>query len=197
MENKTIKHIYIGREVEGLDIEKPTYETKPTSAGSTYQGYGFKDEYNYQYQELIAKTTYSETALTSVALNKANASLSVGSSLQLSVNNNPSSVPYTDAIKWSSSDESVAKVNVFGKVTMIGEGSATITAQTIDGTNLSASCLINGTSTAIVNRQSENDSEYNASTLNGIRVMNTASESSLNSLPRGIYIVNGKKVVVK
>lgn len=197
MENKTIKHIYIGREVEGLDIEKPTYETKPTSAGSTYQGYGFKDEYHYQYQELIAKTTYSETALTSVALNKTNASLSIGSSLQLSVNNNPSSVPSTDAIKWSSSDESIAKVNVFGKVTMIDEGSATITAQTIDGTNLSASCLINGTSTAIANRQSDYDYEYNVSTLNGIRIMNTASESSLNSLPKGIYIVNGKKMVVK
>lgn len=197
MENKTIKHIFIGREVEGLDIEKPTYETKPTSAGSTYQGYGFKDEFHYQYQELIAKTTYSETALTSIVLNKTNASLSIGSSLQLSVNNNPSSVPSTDAIKWSSSDESIAKVNVFGKVTMIGEGTATITAQTIDGTNLSASCLINGTSTAIANRQSDYDYEYNVSTLNGIRVMNTASESSLNSLPKGIYIVNGKKMVVK
>lgn len=46
------------------------------------------------------------------------------------------------SVTWSSSDESVATVDANGLVTIIGEGSATITAKTCDGTNLTATCDI-------------------------------------------------------
>ena len=45
-------------------------------------------------------------------------------------------------ITWSSDDESIATVDNEGTVTAISEGTATITATTNDGTNLSASCEV-------------------------------------------------------
>ena len=46
------------------------------------------------------------------------------------------------AVTWKSSNEAVATVNN-GKVTAVALGEATITATTVDGTNLSATCTIN------------------------------------------------------
>ena len=45
-------------------------------------------------------------------------------------------------LKWSSSDEKVAKVKNDGTVTAVGSGTCKITATTVDGTNLSVSCNI-------------------------------------------------------
>ena len=45
-------------------------------------------------------------------------------------------------LKWSSSDEKVAKVNSDGTVTAVGNGTCKITVETTDGTNLSVSCNI-------------------------------------------------------
>ena len=46
------------------------------------------------------------------------------------------------SVTWNSSDTDVAIVDANGVVTIIGEGSAVITATTNDGTNLSATCEI-------------------------------------------------------
>ena len=43
---------------------------------------------------------------------------------------------------WKSSDDSIAKVDQTGKVTAVKEGTATITATTQDGSNLSATCVV-------------------------------------------------------
>lgn len=45
-------------------------------------------------------------------------------------------------LKWESSDESVATVSAAGLVTIVDEGTVTITATTTDGTDISASCSI-------------------------------------------------------
>ena len=45
-------------------------------------------------------------------------------------------------LAWSSSNTGVAKVDSNGLVTAVGEGSATITARTQDGSNVSATCQI-------------------------------------------------------
>lgn len=142
IENKTLKYVHFGRELEGVNVDKPASETKPTSAGSRYSEYGYKDEYNYQYQEYITKTDYQEVHLSSITLNKDKAIMKIGETVQLNVVNKPTAVPTTNVIKWSSSNENVALVDVFGKVVMVGEGEATIIAQTLDGTELSTSCNI-------------------------------------------------------
>ena len=46
------------------------------------------------------------------------------------------------SLKWKSSNETIAKVNENGFVTAINVGEVIITATTIDGTNLSASCKV-------------------------------------------------------
>ena len=49
------------------------------------------------------------------------------------------------ALKWSSSDETIATVDEEGNVKGIKEGTATITAATTDGSNVSATCQVNVT----------------------------------------------------
>ena len=76
-----------------------------------------------------------------IALNKASAELTVGETLQLTATILPSNT--TDkTITWSTSNATVATVDGNGLVTTIGPGSATITATTADGSNLSANCQL-------------------------------------------------------
>lgn len=49
---------------------------------------------------------------------------------------------FNKAVKWSSSDESVATVSAKGRITAIAEGTAVIKASATDGSNASASCAI-------------------------------------------------------
>ena len=86
------------------------------------------------------KFTNGEPILT---LNPSNATLHVGEELLLSasINSNNNNLSPND-LQWTSSDNSVATVDSTGKVTAKGNGTATITASTTDGSNLSASCQV-------------------------------------------------------
>lgn len=68
----------------------------------------------------------------------------VGGSAQLGVNHQPIDAP-APMVTWSSSDESIATVDQNGYVTFLSAGKVTITASTIDGTNLKASRTFNVT----------------------------------------------------
>lgn len=196
IDRKTIKYIYFGRDVDCCEVEKPTHKIVPTIAGSRYQEFGYMDEYNYTYYDYITNTNYKESELTAIKLNKDKAILKIGEQLQLSVINEPSSVPSTNVIKWSSSNEGVATVDVFGNVKMVGKGEAIITAETLDGSKLSASCTIKDQNSGIEDIVSDTDSCYIVYNLNGIRVLKTSNKSDLELLPKGVYIVNNKKVAI-
>ncbi|WP_459481259.1 Ig-like domain-containing protein [Clostridium saccharoperbutylacetonicum] len=73
-----------------------------------------------------------------ISLNKASTNLTIDDSETLIATTTPAGI----SVKWSSSDTSVATVDSNGKVTAIGAGTATITATTLDGSNLSASCIV-------------------------------------------------------
>jgi uncharacterized repeat protein (TIGR01451 family) len=81
----------------------------------------------------------------SISLDKSTMNLNVGDSQQLTATTTPASVGVT----WKSSDPSIATIEVdptngkLLKVNAIKEGTCTITATTSDGSNLSASCIIN------------------------------------------------------
>lgn len=62
-------------------------------------------------------------------------------SFQLTATTSPSNAN-NHAVQWSSSDENVAIVTDGGAVTSTGLGTAVITATTIDGSNLSDSCIV-------------------------------------------------------
>ena len=54
-----------------------------------------------------------------------------------------------------------------------------------------------GDEDGISNVSVENNGTYDVYTVSGMHVMNTTDKSDLNSLPKGIYIVNGRKQVIK
>ncbi|AQR95581.1 Ig-like domain-containing protein [Clostridium saccharoperbutylacetonicum] len=74
----------------------------------------------------------------SISLNKSTTNLTIDDSETLIATTTPAGI----SVKWSSSDTSVATVDSNGKVTAIGAGTATITATTLDGSNLSATCTV-------------------------------------------------------
>lgn len=77
----------------------------------------------------------------SISLDTTTMNLMVNNSKQIAAITTPAGVGVT----WSSSDTSIATVDSTGKVTAVKEGQATITATTTDGSNLSATCIINVT----------------------------------------------------
>ncbi len=82
---------------------------------------------------------YSKRSITGISLDKSSAELATGDSLQLNTSLTPTGV--SGDITWSSSDESVAKVDANGKVSAVGYGRAVITASA-NGGKCSASCTI-------------------------------------------------------
>lgn len=80
-------------------------------------------------------------AVESLSLDTQSLSLQDGESAQLSAIISPDNATEQGVI-WSSSNESVVTVDVDGKIHAVGGGYATITATTVDGSNLTASCSV-------------------------------------------------------
>ena len=82
-----------------------------------------------------------ESGVTSISLNKTNYTFnSLNSYCKLTPTFNSSLD--NNIVKWTSSNEDIAKVDSNGYIIPQGNGTATITATTTDGTNLSAKCNI-------------------------------------------------------
>jgi uncharacterized protein YjdB len=108
------------------------------------------------------------------------------------------------SVTWTSSDESVATVSGSGKVKGIATGTATITC-TSNATGISTTCTVTveavaGTRTYEggideMDKTSEAVEPFDVYDLSGHKVRHQVT--SLDGLPNGIYIVNGKKVLKK
>ena len=90
---------------------------------------------------LMATCEVNVTGVTSLTLNESDITLYAGTSQTLVATISPSDV-IVSTLQWQSSDPTVATVNQNGKVVALAAGTATITATTTDGTNLSASCQV-------------------------------------------------------
>lgn len=103
------------------------------------------------YNECITSNTNIEVDTgkyaTSVRLDKAEASLETGKTLDLVAILDEGAT--NKLVTWKSSNENVAVVDANGKVTAKQPGEAIITATTTDGTNLSAECKIKVAKTLI------------------------------------------------
>ena len=77
----------------------------------------------------------------SISLNRDELTLERGASECLTATVLPSDAD-NRSVTWASSDEDVATVDAGGIVTAISAGTATVTATTNDGTNLTASCVV-------------------------------------------------------
>ena len=80
-------------------------------------------------------------AITSIRIDRAWLELNVPETHQLTVWIYPEDAS-NQTLLWTSSDENVATVDENGVVTAIGNGKATITATTTDGTDFSVSCVV-------------------------------------------------------
>ncbi len=142
MENGILNYVHIDREVQGVEVNTSvTQETIPTTAGDRYQEFGYKDECNYSYQELIAKRDFDRNPIENISFKEPMLELEVGKSIYPIVVFNPTNASFR-SLAWSSSDNSIATVDIFGNVTKISSGEVEITATTTDGSNLSAKCKI-------------------------------------------------------
>lgn len=79
--------------------------------------------------------------VTGITLNENSLELVLPEMAQLIATITPSN-PTNGTLQWTSSKSSVARVDANGLVTSVAPGTATITATTNDGTNLSASCSV-------------------------------------------------------
>ncbi len=83
----------------------------------------------------------STVLATSISLNQATAEVAEGETLQLTATVLPQDA--TDrTVTWTSSNTAVATVDANGLVIAVAAGTATITATTNDGTNLTATCAV-------------------------------------------------------
>lgn len=78
---------------------------------------------------------------TGISLNQSQMSMVLGSNSQLFATVLPDSTT-NKAVTWATSDPSIVTVDNNGTLTALNVGSATITAMTADGSNLSASCEV-------------------------------------------------------
>ena len=79
--------------------------------------------------------------VTSISLNQTSALLNENETLQLTASIMPEEATIK-TVTWLSSNTTVANVDANGLVTAVAPGTATITATTTDGSNLSASCVV-------------------------------------------------------
>ena len=127
---------------------------------------------------------YAGTVLSEITLNETEAALEIGKTAQLQLT---AVVAPTDAtfntLTWTSDDETVATVDSDGLVTAVGKGQAVITVTAPGGAK--AECVVN-VSVADAIDIVETQLSTEIYDLSGRRVEKAV---------KGIYIVNGKKVV--
>lgn len=133
-------------------------------------------------------TVAASDNLPALTLNATDRSVRVGDVFQLIAN--------MEGVTWSSSDRKVAVVDAIGLVIVTGHGSAVITAKTADGRTascrVSTSVVVVGIEDVVAGAEEAVKPVYD---LQGRRVARDASE--LGSLRPGIYIVGGRKVLVR
>ncbi len=76
----------------------------------------------------IVRSSTNVVPLKGITLDKTELTMFNGETKQLTVKYNPSNTTDNKAVKWTSSDKSIATVDENGKVVAIGKGTATITA---------------------------------------------------------------------
>jgi uncharacterized protein YjdB len=143
-----------------------------------------------------------------VKLDQTEVSVVKGKTVTLTASVYPSSLE-DKSVTWESSDTKIATVTTAGKVKGVKAGTATITC-TSNATGLSTTCKVTVTATATSRSLDGDDDEvteideieasaivepFDVYDLSGRKVLHQVT--SLDGLPDGIYIVNGKKVVIK
>ncbi|MDE6795039.1 MAG: Ig-like domain-containing protein, partial [Muribaculaceae bacterium] len=132
---------------------------------------------------------------TSIALDLTEINAVEGSEIQLTATVLPELASEQELI-WSTTNENVATVTETGLVTIVAEGNAEIIVTTTDGSDLSATCQVLGTSN-VSEIFLTPDATVSIYTMTGTLVKANATKEDFAKLVKGIYIINGKKIMVK
>lgn len=92
------------------------------------------------------------------------------------------------SIGWSSSDQEVAVVDDYGNVTVLKEGSCVIEARTLDGSGLSAECVITGR-LGVEAVFADYAGKVDVYTPAGTAVLLRCSREDLSHLTPGLYLI--------
>ena len=140
-----------------------------------------------------------------VKLDQTEVTVKKGKTVTLTATVYPSTLE-DQSVKWESSDKTIATVTSKGKVKGIGPGTATITC-TSNATGLKTTCTVTVTGSTSSRALDGDDDEttgieemtiaepFDVYDLSGRKVLHQVT--SLDGLPNGIYIVNGRKVLKK
>jgi len=103
----------------------------------------------------------------------------------------------TQQLSWASSDESVVTVDSTGVIHAVSIGTATITATATDGSNVIGECIITVNPPVSI-RNLPNTRSISVYTLNGTKIMSDINNlSEIYNLKKGVYIIEGRKFIVK
>src|SRR5574344_861632 len=154
--------------------------------------YGYDATKTYENPDKYDPEMYGNVVkATGLTVDKTTAEVKVGSKVQLTAVIANADASYQNVI-WTSSNTKIATVDNNGTVKGKKVGTAVITATTKDGSNLKATCTVNVSATTgiqnVVNEKSKSTVTYSIS---GIKY------SNVKALKPGLYIINGKKVVVR
>ncbi len=142
-----------GTEATNIDFVSDTEITATTPAGAGGPANVVVANYDGGRTTSVGGFSYlsggHHAAVTSVSLNETSRTLTVGNTDQLTATVVPSNAT-NQTVNWSSSNSSVATVSATGLITVVGAGSATITATTADGGYTATDVLtVNSASTVV------------------------------------------------
>lgn len=135
--------------------------------------------------------------VSSIVLNPSAAEGKEGEQMQIDATVLPEDATYK-VIRWSSSDESIAKVNKSGLISLIKKGTAVITASATDGSGVSAECAVVVTEYAgIKDILTDKDTYVKIFNLQGIKVYEGVYSEANLAPDYYIVVCDGKNVKVK
>lgn len=122
-----IEHCYIiGEDAKYLDSEEDLQKLAKADADALVEYYGLEKK--------------DPSRVSSISLDKTNVTLLNGEKIKLNYTITPTTAK-NKKVKWTSSNENVAKVSDTGEVTAIGAGKATITATTEDRNKIASATI--------------------------------------------------------
>jgi uncharacterized protein YjdB len=122
-----------------------------------------------------------------ISLEKMQVTLNIGETATLNVTIEPANATNKE-IAWKSSNPSIATVEN-GVVTAISAGTIYVSASSTDGSNQSDVCIVTVNEGSAISSISANQESKTIYDLQGRKVNSMAK--------KGIYVINGKKVIVK
>ena len=182
----------------GVTMEPTVFYRYPNNYDirTLYVPYGTSDAYQQdtrwsQYFGTIVEM--DPVAVASIELDREAAMLVEGETLQLTATLLPEDA--TDKkVTWATSNPEVARVDSEGLVTAVSVGTATITAMTADGSNLSASCAVTVRSlSASECLTMDNLSVFHGDTI--VILVKMVNEASIISFQTDIYLPEGLELL--